>query len=211
MKAPFPILACLLVLPMSVSRAEGPPVDVKTRSMTVPHEIFTLTASQREEIEALGTLTLDSAQWERLRKFYPEMPKRIESVLPVTYNDCTCDIGVYAVQLAPDKVAVSHAQYAEEASLETVLGAGKELFLRVDRRGQFYCKGALVPFQRLLDAVRASKGHPSAEGDGSWLLVDFPLDVTRTSKEVASRVKLLEEAGAGAGWTVHLNDSVRGG
>ncbi len=209
MKSPLLILACLFTA--HFLSAEGPPVDVKSRSMTVPHQKLVVSASQREEIEALGTLTLDAAQWERLRQFYPDMPKRIESVLPVTYNDCTCDVGVYAVQLDPNTVAIAHEQFSEEGNLDTVLAEGKELLLRVDRRGQFYFKGSLVPFQRLLDAVRASKARPAGAGDEAWMSVDFPLDVLRTTKEVASRVKLLAEAGAGAGWTVYLNDSVREG
>jgi len=211
MKSPLLLLACAIAAPLPLLRAEGPPVDAEARTMTVPHETLAVSASQREEIEALGTLTLDAAQWARLRKFYPAMPKRIENVLPVTYNDCSCGIGIYAIQIAPDTVAVAHEQFAEEGTLDEALAGGEELHLRVDTRGQFHFKGVLVPFQQLLDAVRASVANSGEEGDGAWMVVDFPLDVVRTTKTVASRVKLLEEAGTGAGWTVQLNDSVRGG
>lgn len=209
MKSPLTLAAVLLAVPILSLHGDGPPVDVATRSMTVPHEKLVLSASQREEIEVLGTLTLEPSQWERVRRSYPAMPKRIEHVLPVTYNDCMCDIGVYAIQLDSETVAVAHEQYAEEGTFETSLVEGKELSLRVDHRGQFYFKGGRIPFQKLLDAIRDSK--PAAGEEEAWLLVEFPLDVTRMTKEVASRIKLLSEAGKGAGWTVHLDDSVREG
>ncbi len=205
-RIPISILA-FLVSPVFLLRAEGPPVDVKSRTMTVPHEVITISESQREEIETLGTLTLATAQWAELRKHCAAIPKRIESVLPVTYNDCTCDIGIYAIQIAPNQVAVAHEQYVEEDGLALALGEGKELFLRVDHRGQFHYRGTLVPFQKLLDAVRASKAK--GEDGSSWLVVEFPLDFTRATKAVASRIGLLTVAGESAGWTVQLNDSVR--
>ena len=89
-----------------VALAEGLPVDRKTRQILVPHTIIHLTPEQIEETQLLSTLTLTPEQWRGFRQQFPNIPKRFDTVLPVTLNDCTCGLdGPFVIQLSRDRAA----------------------------------------------------------------------------------------------------------
>jgi len=147
----------------------GIPVDRQTHSVKVPHTLLTVTDSQREEIDVVGTLTLTADQWKELRAIGPDCPKRIDRILLETYDDCGCDLidVFYAIQLNTGAVAVTHDQLSSgwgSRKLITALAESNKLKLRVDARGQFYHEGVLIPFTRLLDLVKASSKKPRADG-----------------------------------------------
>lgn len=184
----------------------GIPVDRETHTVTVPHTLLTLTDSQREEIDVVGTLTLTPDQWKELRTIGPDCPKRIDRILLETYDDCGCDlIGVfYAIQLSTGSVAVTHGQLGSGwgyQKLRLALAESQKLQLRVDARGQFYYDGVLIPFPALLQMVTASNKPPEA---GGIILRDFgvvrPSGVSRKDAAVADRLETLFKTAEAAGW-----------
>jgi hypothetical protein len=179
----------------------GIPVDRTTKEVTVPHETLTLSESQIEEIESLGTLTLSSEQWQQLRAISPNCPMRIEEILPVTYRDCGCaQIGVfYGIQLSPNRVAVTHSEIAGGSDGSNVRGAiesGKDLILRMDTRGQFYYGGALIHFEDLVKLIADSEKTDSPR----MLGVVRPVGVKRDSPVAKERLDALYNAAAAKGW-----------
>ena len=197
------LAAFVLFLATAPVRADGIPVDRATHRVTVPHDLITLSDSQAEEVESLGTLTLDQDQWRRLRAVSPSYPQRIETLVAASYSDCTCDMGSYGIALSRTRVAVPRGQFdgpaagrlLEPGHDETVLG------LRMDRRGQFYHQGVLVPFPELLTALRARTPSP---GDTTerWLVVELPVGVTPQDATVATRLARVTAAARAAGWSV---------
>lgn len=138
-----------------VAIADGLPKD-ENDNLTVPHTLLTLSPSQVEEMEALNSVTLTKEQWAGLRKVSPGTPKRLEGILPITWNDCLCCAGpVAAVRMKDGKLAVWHESQDAKSLAYKFLQSGK-LTLMVDRRGQFHLDGALVRYQVLLEAIRAS-------------------------------------------------------
>lgn len=192
-------LIMLSVLSTAVLGDGGIPVDRATNQVTSPHVRLTLSDSQKEEIETMGTLTLSSEQWQSLRAVSTACPKRIERILPSTYRDCGCAlIGLfYGIQLSPDQVAVTHDQISgvpDSADVQSALNTRSELCLRMDRRGQFYYGGALIPFSDLLKMV-ANSGKKER-----WLGVARPIGMKRDSAVAKERLDALFKAGEAAGW-----------
>ncbi len=163
--------------------------------------MLTISESQTEEIESLGTLTLSSEQCQELRAISTGCPKRIERILPVTYRDCGCAlIGVfYGIQLSPSQVAVTHSEISggsEKSDVRNALESGTDLILRMDGRGQFYFGGALIPFGDLLKMV-ANSGKPDSN---RMLGVVRPIGVTRDSPVAKDRLDALFKAAKAVGW-----------
>ncbi|MES2923903.1 MAG: hypothetical protein V4819_20285 [Verrucomicrobiota bacterium] len=199
----------LLILGFSigiVSADGGIPVDLATHSVKVPHTLLTVSESQREEIDVVGTLTLTPDQWKELRAIGPDCPKRIDRILLETYDDCGCDLidVFYAIQLNTGAVAVTHDQLSSGwgfRKLQLALSESDTLQLRVDPRGQFYHEGILIPFPRLLDLVKASSKKPRADGIILRKIgVVRPTGVSRKDAAVADRLETLFKTAEAAGW-----------
>ena len=214
-------LAVLLLLSslVTVVHPDGIPLDRRTGRIIGPHTIITLAESQSEEIETLGTLTLTSEQWRQLRAIGPRCPKRFDAVLPITYRDPTPEgWGLYAIQLSRSEVAVDHDVITKPADWEFESEVTKSQWdyvdLYVDRRGQFYSKGVLIPFPRILELFRASSGHlpprPDRPGkDGlsipelerrRELSITLPVGLSRESAALKTRLGELYKIAKTAGW-----------
>jgi len=76
----------------------------------------------------------------------------------------------------------------------------------VDRRGQFYYKGSLVPFQKLLDAVR--EASRDIERNPSFI-IQPPAGMDTAAAPLKSRVGLLREAAKEAGFHFHIRGKSR--
>jgi hypothetical protein len=177
----------------------GIPVDRATNQVTLPHVMLTVSESQTEEIETMGTLTLSSEQWQQLRAISSACPKRIEEILPSTYRDCGCAlIGVfYGIQLSPSQVAIPHYEISGESdntNVRSALNSSTKLILRMDRRGQFYYGGALIPFGDLLQLF-ANPGKSDRK-----LGVVRPIGVKRDGAIAKERLDTLFKTAATAGW-----------
>jgi hypothetical protein len=203
------LTACLslVVLCAAAALGDGIPVDRGTRKVTVPHTVLSLTASQAEEVEILNTLTLTDEQWKQLRAVGPLCPKRFTTILPVDYDDCTCGVSCYVIQLSRTEVAVPHYEINGEApgQLYEDLMHGSRLGLRVDGRGQFYFEGVLIAFPRLIETLKKSNGKIS---NGNEVVqrpfyVQMPLGVHRNSAVTKSRLDTLYATAKAAGWYVH--------
>jgi len=184
--------------------ADGPPVNSKTGEVTVPHTIVSLNESQQEELDTLGSVTFTPDQWKGLRKVSNTCPKRIESVIPVDYNDCTCGLDTeYAIAVAPDRLAVLHNEW-RDSSLVWFFSSRDVITLRVDRRGQFYYEGALVPYRSLLESVRvaAEKKMESNKETNKvpYLYAEIPIGLTRESVTLKERIDELYELAEAGGW-----------
>lgn len=153
----------------AVAGAEG--LHIENGKLLESHTTITLTDGQAEEIDALGTLTLTSDQWARLREKYPACPKRFDLIVPITENTCTCGLTDIIVRFSRNKAAVLDRGIDAEALGELrsmfkgelmTLGSRwnrssmHEMQLRMDERGQFYFSGMLLPFEVLLEVV----GYP---------------------------------------------------
>jgi len=135
--------------------ADGLPKD-ENGNLTVPHTLVTPNASQIEEIETLDSITLTEKQWAELRKVSPSTPKRLEGIVPITWNDCLCETPCGAVRMKDGKIAVWH-ETQDAKSLSYRINPARKLTLMVDHRGQFHLNGVLVRYKVLIDAIRASE------------------------------------------------------
>ena len=194
-------LAFLLLL---AGIASGDGIPVADGQVTAAHTVLELSDSQAEEVDVLGSLTLNPAQFAKLRAIGPSCPKRFETVLPVTWNDCTCDMNLYAIHLSRQRVAVLHRQLEVPAAqvLENRLKEQGDLFLHADRRGQFYHDGVLIPFPRLLELIGQSSGkaRPGNIPEELQLMVELPVGLDRNSAALRTRIDELRDAATRGGW-----------
>jgi hypothetical protein len=194
-------LACLFLF-AGIAWADGIPVS--DGRVTEAHTVLELSDSQAEEVDVLGSLTLSPGQFAQLRAIGPSCPKRFEAVVPVTWNDCTCDMNLYAIQLSRQRVAVLHSQIEVPAArvLEEILKEQDDLYLHVDRRGQFHHGGVLIPFPRVLELIGESSGkaRPGNIPEELQLSVELPVGLDRNSPVLKGRLDQLRDAASKRGW-----------
>jgi len=221
MKPVTHILASLLASATLVI-ADGIPVNRKTGAVEVPHTVVTLTAEQIEETQTLGTFTLTPDQWKGIRAKSPQCPKRFNTILPVTWNDCTCGVDdKYVIALSRERIAVLH-DADPGASLRAVryelLKDRRITTLRMNERGEFHLGGILVPFPTLLEAFasppegvkRNEQGKllVTVSEDGSvytcipGLAVELPMGSKPSDAVFASRLRQIAAAADHLGFRV---------
>jgi len=198
-------LALVVAFLTKTTFADGLPVDPHTHQITVPHSVVRISDSQRDEIDVLGTITFSQQQLESLRKSFPRCPKRIEHVFPITFSD-NIEAPSYAIQVTADSVAIVPAS---ALPIRDYIGTKFGLLrcmLDVDRRGQFYVYGILVPFNQVLKMVKETKGfeQPKEENERK-IKISLPFGMKRDDDVVKSRIdQILKEAKkAGAGIRVY--------
>jgi len=164
----------------------------KREAMIESKEVIELNAQQIFETEKLGQLTLTLEQWEEIRKRYPSARKRVD------YRMLSPTRTVIAKEsLEMDTIDALKKSWTESYGVE--LSAG--------RRGQFYYDGSLVPFQKLLDAVR--EASRSTERNPSFI-IQPPAGMKSTALPLKSRVDLLREVAKEAGFNFHIRGESRG-
>lgn len=205
-------LATLLIIVMTlIVFADGIPVDRKTKRIRGDHTLLKISKNQIEEIEAIGTLTLTDLQWQQLRKIGPNCPKRFENVLPITWNDCTCDVSPYVIQISRDSIAVLHNQIHGDAGTKLkyfLEGSPDWISLSVDHRGQFYFKGILIPFENLLSTISTSR---IMESDSKFekrrfIFIHKPVGMSEKSPQLEGRLNKLFETARQAGLSVPTSE-----
>ena len=157
---------------------------------------MTLSESQSEEIDTLGTLTLSTDQWKRVRAVTADCPKRIDAIVPVTSIDPAPEDQFYGIQVSGSQVAVADGMIVD---LKFV---GETLY--VDRHGQFYCAGVLIPYRNLIEKYAATSGKtgnkdPLAPQERE-LFVQVPLGMSRDSAALKDRLDRLFKVAAASGW-----------
>jgi len=163
----------------------------KREAMTKSNVAIELNAQQIFEVEKLGQLTLTSEQWEDIRKRYPFARKRVD------YRMLSPTRAIVAKEsLAVDVLGQMKKSWTESYGVE----------LSVDRRGQFYYEGSLVPFQKLLDAVR--EASRDIEKNPSFI-IQPPAGMDTAAAPLKSRVGLLREAAKEAGFNFHIRGKSR--
>ena len=195
------VLLLLLAFP---ARGDGPPIDHKTGKITYPHSVVDLNSTQANELDTVGTVTLTSEQWAALRKVSKATPRRIQEVIPVTWNDCLCGVhGDYGIALGPKRIAILHRNW-NPGSLAWTFAHTESLELRIDRRGQFYFRDALIPYPTLLSGFsEASAERKSVTGQSSRkpsLFVRLPLGMDEKSVTLKSRLDEIYELAGKEGW-----------
>lgn len=185
------LLITWLFASASLVLADGIPVDQKTGKVRVPHTVVSLTEEQAEETQTLGTFTLTPDQWREIRKKSPQCPKRFDSVIPLTWNDCTCGLERgYAIALSRDRVAVLH----EETSDVSMQMLCCELFeytsftLHMNERGEFHLGGRLIPFPLLLKALVTLPDDARGKKE-RYLFVELPVGSKQTDAVFESRLR----------------------
>jgi hypothetical protein len=202
------ILIPLLLASATLALSDGIPVDRKTGKVRCAHTVVSLTAEQVEETQALGTFTLTSEQWRALRAKRPSCPKRFNTVLPVTFNDCCCGVeGEYVIALSRDRIAVLMVEDSDEAlrSVRWAIFRSQAVTLRANERGKFYAGGMLVPFPLLLKAFATPPEGGKRDAQGkiliteylfgrnetgtAWLVVELPMGAKPTDAVYESRLR----------------------
>jgi len=199
------IFSSVLLLTFAISvHGDGPPIDPKTGRITYPHSVVDLNAAQANELDTVGTVTLTSEQWATVRKVSNATPRRIQEIIPITWNDCLCGVrGDYGIALGPRRIAVLHRNWSSD-SLAWRLGHTDDLELRIDRRGQFYFGDALIPYRTLLSGFSdASAARNSENGEKMRkpsLRILLPLGMDPDSVTLKSRLDEVYELVSQEGW-----------
>lgn len=200
-------IVTVLALFPALLNAEGLPKD-ENGNLDCPHLTMTLNESQIEEVETLDSVTLTKEQWRTVRQTSPNTPKRLEGILPITHNDCTCGQSYSAVLLSKKKLAL----FIEEQTPEILgyyLRNQKNLTLRVDHRGQFYLGGILTRFSNLVSALEQSQSAPTRDtNDNQWVQIghasiETPLFMSPNSSVYSERISQIMEILEAKGWTVY--------
>lgn len=154
----------LITLPIF---AEGIPLD-EEGNLTLPHTVVRLNASQIEEAETLDSVTLTKEQWARLRKVSQQTPKRLNGLIPIDWNDCTCGVGYAAIQLSRQTIAVPHSEQTPRR-ISLTLRNKRHLKIHVDSRAQFYLDGVLIHYERLKHGLKAMESfEPSPQQENHY-------------------------------------------
>ena len=130
----------------------------------------------------------------------------------VNYNDDTCGcalMGFTGIRLDEKRIAILTG-YNEIENARQALTKAKEnesLSLRVDRKGQFYAKGVLVPYRDVLSYFQEAT-DPSDEKHPPTLWINFPVGIDRRSAAVKERVDQLETAAKTSGWEVNIEKKI---
>jgi hypothetical protein len=194
------ILLALLALPMA-ALADGLPKD-ENDNLTVPHTFVAMTPSQVEEMEVLDSVTLTKEQWAEIRKVSPNTPKRLQGILPITWNDCLCCVRCEAVRMKDGKLAIFHEEQNAQA-LKYRINPARKLRLMVDRRGQFHLDGILVHYKVLIAAIRASDPvKPGARNldDSGLAEIDTPAGMDHDDPVFFERLTSIHTELAAKGW-----------
>lgn len=110
----IPTIALSLVL-SAVCHADGLPKNEKGE-LTAKHMLIEPNPSQVEEMEVLNSVTLTKEQWAEVRKVSPNTPKRLQGIIPITWNDCLCEERCEAVRMLDGKLAI----FLEDQSVQTI-------------------------------------------------------------------------------------------
>jgi hypothetical protein len=203
------ILAWLLGASTEV-RADRIPVDLKTRTVTQEHILLEVSDAQAEEMDTQDTLTLTTEQWKLLRAKGLMWPMRLEWIVNYDEDTCGCALmGHTGIRLDEKRVAIVPG-YSDIESTEQALAAASErvndskrISLRIDRKGQFYAKGILLPYREVLSYFQKATG-PSGENGPPNLSIRFPVGIDRQSPAIKERLDQLEAAATKSGWEVNV-------
>jgi hypothetical protein len=198
------IFAALVSLSHGLVLAEGLPLNKDRTRCEVPHQLLKLNDDQLEEVTVVGTLTLTREQWKQLRAINPAMPKRIDEILPCTYNDCSCGIGEgepgdgnFGIWFKNGTVAVvvdaPPAPFSEWTEERKNIRCA-EMKFRMDERGQFYENGKLVGYSE----VKARTAWIPADAEKA-LWIDIPPHLNSTAPALAGRLSELRDIAKAAG------------
>lgn len=207
---------------LSLTFADGIPVDHETGKIEHPHTVIMLTADQVEETQTLGTFTLTSEQWKALRAKSPQTPKRFPNVLPVTFNDCCCGMeGPYVIALSRDRMAVLHyeGQVTARDLRYRIYESPGMVSLRMNERGEFHMDGELIPYSVLLESLSSAPTDAKRDQDGYLIStvreygeeytgrrgfhVELPMGAKSTDAVYASRLEAVTTAAKKIGFAVY--------
>jgi len=204
-----PVIIAMLVAASAV-RADRLPIDLKTRTVTADHILLEVSDSQAQEMDTQDSLTLTAEQWHMLRKRGLLWPMRLEWIVNYDEDTCGCALmGHTGIRLDEKRIAIVPG-YSETENARQALNAAKEngtISLRVDRKGQFYAKGVLLPFRDVLSYFQ-EPANPSDAKRRPNLWIRFPVGIDRRSDAVKERVDQLETAAQSSGWEVNVEKKV---
>jgi hypothetical protein len=199
------IVVAIVCLTCGLVIADGIPVNDDRTRCDIPHHLLKLNEDQLEEVTVAGTLTLTREQWKQLRSINPAAPKRIEPILPCTYNDCTCGIAEgelgdnnYGIWFKNGTIAVvldDPPKLFSEWSVDKKNSDCAQMNFRMDERGQFYEKGGLVHYSE----VKARTAWIPANTQNKSLGIELPPHLTSTDAALAERLKELSDIAKTAG------------
>jgi hypothetical protein len=185
-KAGWPKIVLDIPAPLSANESADFPENLK------------LTQEQIREVEIIGSLTLSVSQWAKIRARYPFAHKRMWRsefrMLSAT------QVAIAKMALQPDALG----------RLKQYLAKSEGVVFPVDGRGQFYsgsvenncwdCNGnSLIPFQALLDAVRATHRERDRWGSRATFTVVLPPGIKSDSSVLKTRLDLLYSAAEKSG------------
>lgn len=201
----FPALLLIPTLIHGSALADGIPVNDDRTRCTVPHQLITANDDQVEELTVAGTLTFTREQWKQLRAINPAVPKRINSIVPCTYNDCACGIGAsedgndhYGIWFKNGTVAIvldapptPFGKWTAERKKDLC----SRMNFRIDERGQFYDKGRLVAYAE----VKARTAWVPEHTDDKAVAIEVPPHLSTKDAALAARLTELRTIAESAG------------
>ncbi len=201
-------LSLLVFLAPSLLFAAGLSLNESRTKYEGRHHLVKLNEDQLEEIIVAGTLTLTRAQWQEVREKNPATPKRIDTILPSTHNDCTCGMEeqTYGVWFKDGTVAVVFETAPlpfDKLDAETKNKLANHLHFHIDERGQFYQDSKLIPYPEVKARVTYLKATSVDDTSASLagLEIELPPHLKATDTAIAGRLielkKIAKVAGRG--------------
>lgn len=192
--------ATLMMMPSMGSLADGIPVNAEHK-ITVPHSVIDLSDDQIDEIESLGTLTLTSAQFEKLRKLSPGISRRYTHVLSLEHIGCTCFDYPFCLRMDEKHAAIIH----EEFDLDRIrwkMGESSFINIYADSKGGFYLNGVAIPLPMLLQSIDLGpkKHSPDLQPKEMRLAVILPAAINKIPKKLHDTLKQIEMHAIKHGW-----------
>lgn len=201
------VILAATTLAVSPTLADRVPINIKTRTIEDNHIVIDVTDSQALEMDTQGSLTLTEEQWTKVRQSGLVWPMRIEGIVDYNTDGCGCfTMEPHAIRLSKNKVGMLTG--GSDTDFDSILSGASEgwgdmdtTMLRADFHGQFYAKGILVPFPKLLEHFQKpikQQEPPIKRG----LRVSLPIDIGRNDPVVKDRLDRLFAAAKASGWTV---------
>jgi hypothetical protein len=190
--------ACIIIIKLTLLLfssnifADGIPVSEDRKNLIVENITISLSPKQIDSVEKRRHVILTGSQLKRLREKYSKIPNKL-SVLSSRYNDCTCDMGVYAVWTRPGKIQIPFGSIDAQKEMDSELqedekrdtkeeSSSDELHKRIifDSKGQMYIKGSLVTETMVKSIIDDLAQKASKAKDTASIMFDTPPPINNT-------------------------------
>ena len=184
---------------------DGIPVN-KKGEILVPHIKLNLLDFQIEELEILGSVTLSTQQYDLLKTIGNNVPKRFNTILSINYDDCTCGIGLYAIQTASDSIAIINKLLQRDPKSELqfkVCELQEDVNFYVDSESHINFNGITLSDEQIVEVFQYfSKIKEDLEvRKHKYAIFNYSFNQKRDEK-LEERINKISTSIKSAGWSV---------